>query len=114
ALGLSASAVAQSVPQRAAPPRAPRPPVDPALYQALEWRNVGPFRGGPVVAVVGFSGQPRTFLIGSPGGGIWMTEDGGNAWRNVSDGALRTGAITTLAAAASDLNVVYAGTERDG
>src|SRR5262249_41716691 len=94
--------------------RTPRPPVDPALYQALEWRNVGPFRGGPVVAVTGFSVHPRKFLIGSPGGGIWTTEDGGSSWRNVSDGSLRTGAITALAAAASDANVVYAGTAEEG
>jgi len=112
-LGLSVAAIAA---QRRVPPRpaAPKPPVDPALYQALEWRNVGPFGGGPVTAVAGFASRPSTFLLGSPGGGIWMSEDAGTTWRNVSDGSLRTGAITALAVADSDANVVYAGTAEDG
>lgn len=84
--------------------------VDPALYQALEWRNVGPFRGGRVTAVTGHAGQPFTYYMGATGGGVWKTENGGIDWQNVSDGFLNTGTIGALAVAASDPNVVYVGT----
>jgi len=51
----------------------------------MEYRLVGPFRGGRVTAVAGVPGQPRTFYMGSTGGGVWKTTDGGIRWRNVSD-----------------------------
>ena len=59
------------------------PGVDAALYQALEWRNIGPFRGGRVTAVAGVPSKPWTFFFGSTGGGVWTTEDAGLTWRNV-------------------------------
>ena len=34
--------------------------TDHALLQALEWRNIGPFRGGRVPAVAGHPDQPFT------------------------------------------------------
>ncbi len=83
--------------------------VDPALYQALEWRNIGPFRGGRVTAVAGVPGKPWTFFFGSTGGGVWTTEDAGAAWRNVSDGFFKTGSVGAIAVADSDPNVIYVG-----
>jgi photosystem II stability/assembly factor-like uncharacterized protein len=84
-------------------------PVDPKLYQAMEWRNIGPYRGGRSVAVAGVPGRPRTFYMGSTGGGVWKTTDGGTTWKNVSDGFFGTGSVGAIAVAPSDPNVVYVG-----
>jgi photosystem II stability/assembly factor-like uncharacterized protein len=85
-------------------------PIDPALYQALKWRNVGPFRAGRTTAVAGVSGDPTTFYIGSSGGGVWKTADAGVSWRNISDNFFDVGAVGAIAVAPSDPPVIYAGT----
>jgi len=59
--------------------------IDPALYQALEYRSVGPTRGGRATAVTGVRGQPQTYYMGSTDGGVWKTTDAGIRWTNVSD-----------------------------
>ncbi len=92
-----------------AQPEELKPAVDPALYQALAWRNIGPSRGGRVTAVAGVAGQPMTFYMGSTGGGVWKTADGGNTWRNVTDGFVKTGSVGAITVAPSDPNVVYVG-----
>ena len=84
--------------------------IDPALYQALEWRNIGPFRAGRTTAVAGVADQPTTFYIGSSGGGVWKTIDAGTSWHNVSDGFFDVGGIGAIAVAPSDPNVLYVGT----
>ena len=84
--------------------------VDPKLLQALQFRLVGPFRGGRVVAVAGVPEEPRTFYMGATGGGVWKTTNGGEEWKNVSDGFFTAGSIGALAVAPSDSNVLYAGT----
>lgn len=84
--------------------------VDPSLFQALEYRLVGPFRGGRVTAVAGIVEQPHTYYMGSTGGGVWKTNDGGETWTNVSDGFFNVGSMGALEVADSDPNVVYAGT----
>src|SRR6188472_2515835 len=61
-------------------------PVDMALFHSLEWRNIGPFRGGRSAAVTGVKGKPGLYYFGSTGGGVWKTLDGGQTWRNISDG----------------------------
>jgi len=83
---------------------------DPKLYQAMQWRLIGPFRGGRVTAVAGVPSQPMTFYMGATGGGVWKTEDGGMTWRNISDGYFKTGSIGAIAVADSDPNVIYVGT----
>ncbi len=55
------------------------------LFNSLEYRLVGPFRGGRVTAVSGVPGDPMTYYMGSTGGGVWKTTDGGLTWFNVSD-----------------------------
>ncbi|HEY5086343.1 MAG TPA: hypothetical protein VII66_03200, partial [Gemmatimonadaceae bacterium] len=72
-------------------------------------RSIGPYRGGRVTTVVGVASQPLTYYMGATGGGIWKTDDAGSSWHNVSDGKLHTGSVGSLAVAASDPNVVYAG-----
>jgi photosystem II stability/assembly factor-like uncharacterized protein len=84
--------------------------VDPALYQDLRWRSVGPHRGGRVTAVSGVRGQPCTFYMGATGGGVWKTDDCGALWRPVSDGQIATGSIGAIAVSESNPNIVYVGT----
>ena len=84
-------------------------PVDPALFQGMKWRSIGPYRGGRATAVTGVPGEPFTYYFGSTGGGVWKTTDGGTTWENVSDDHFETGSVGALAVAPSDPNVVYAG-----
>ena len=58
--------------------------VDAALFRSLEWRLIGPHRGGRVVAVAGDPVHQQVFYFGSTGGGVWKTSDGGNQWENGS------------------------------
>ena len=76
----------------------------------LEWRCIGPFRGGRVVAVAGDYHNPNVFYFGACAGGVWKTVDAGTYWENVSDGFFNTAAVGALAVAPSDSNVIYAGT----
>ncbi|MBI4538978.1 MAG: glycosyl hydrolase [Gemmatimonadetes bacterium] len=76
---------------------------------ALKWRNIGPYRGGRSLAVVGDPANRNVFYFGSVGGGVWKTEDAGYSWVNVSDGFFRTGAVGAIAVAQSSAQVVYVG-----
>lgn len=81
---------------------------DKDLYNAIEWRGIGPFRGGRSAAVTGVSGEPNLFYMGTTGGGVWRTTDGGNSWESISDGHFG-GSIGAVAVAESDPNVIYVG-----
>ena len=81
---------------------------DESLYDALEYRLVGPFRGGRSAAVTGVPGKPNLYYFGSTGGGIWETKDGGRKWKNISDGFFG-GSIGAIEVAQSDPNVIYVG-----
>ena len=80
----------------------------PEQYSSLEYRLLGPFRGGRSAAVTGVPGQPSTFYFGATGGGVWKTTDGGNTYENISDGYFG-GSIGAVSVAESDLNVMYVG-----
>ncbi|MEO7042001.1 MAG: glycosyl hydrolase, partial [Gemmatimonadaceae bacterium] len=82
---------------------------DSARFGGLHWRSIGPYRGGRVTTVVGVPTQPLTYYMGATGGGIWNTEDAGMSWNNISDDKLHTGSVGSLAVAANDPNVIYAG-----
>ena len=84
------------------------PKVRELIPNALEWRCVGPFRGGRVVAVAGDVSNPMVFYFGCAGG-VWKTNDGGTYWENVSDGFFKTSAVGAIAVSESDPNVIYAG-----
>ncbi|MCA9738200.1 MAG: hypothetical protein KC645_11305, partial [Gemmatimonadetes bacterium] len=75
ATGLLAGGAVLPAPALAQRPRNAAPQVDTALYATLDWRLVGPFRGGRSVAVAGVAGQPRTYFFGGVGGGVWKTTD---------------------------------------
>jgi photosystem II stability/assembly factor-like uncharacterized protein len=81
---------------------------DEKLYSGLKWRNVGPFRGGRSAAVCGVPGKPMLFYMGSTGGGVWRSSDGGSSWENISDGYFG-GSIGAVAVSESDNNVIYVG-----
>ena len=59
---------------------------DEKLYAGMEWRSIGPYRGGRSAAVTGVPGKANLFYMGSVGGGLWRTTDGGGTWENISDG----------------------------
>jgi photosystem II stability/assembly factor-like uncharacterized protein len=80
------------------------------LLGSLDWRCIGPHRGGRVVAVAGCPADPMTFYFGACAGGVWKTTDGGLTWLCQTDGFFRTAAVGALAVAPSDPNVIYAGT----
>lgn len=85
------------------------PNVNPLLFEALEYRNIGPYRGGRSVAVAGHKEQPYTYYQGATGGGVLKTTDGGKTWIHISDEAFKTGSVGAIAVAPSDPNVIYAG-----
>jgi photosystem II stability/assembly factor-like uncharacterized protein len=78
--------------------------------EGLEWRLVGPWRGGRVTTVTGVSGQPNLYYMGATGGGVWKTDNAGTTWENLSDEHFKVGTIGAVAVARSDPNVIYAGT----
>jgi len=80
-----------------------------SLFNALSWRNIGPFRAGRSLAVSGVSGQPLTYYFGATGGGVWKSVDGGSNWMPVSDTTFRSSSVGAIAVAPSDPNVVYVG-----
>ncbi len=84
------------------------PAFDDALFQSLEWREVGPYRGGRSAAVAGIPGERDVYYFGATGGGVWKTADGGKTWKPMSDGFFG-GSIGAVAVSAWDPNVVYAG-----
>ncbi len=80
-----------------------------AVFKALKWRSIGPFRGGRSNCGTGVVGDPKTYYMGTTGGGLWKTDDMGISWRNISDGFFKTGSVGAVAVAESDSNVVYVG-----
>ena len=101
---LPSSTLAQR--QKKSTPVTPQYPEE--LYSSLEYRLVGPFRGGRSAAVTGVPGEPNLFYFGATGGGLWKTLDGGRTWSNISDGYFG-GSIGAVEVAKSDPNVIYVG-----
>jgi len=96
-------------PQKKKTPEAPAQNPD-TLFKDLQWRNLGPFRGGRSNTITGVAGNDQLYYAGYTGGGIWRTEDAGNSWHNISDSFFKTSSIGAISVAESDPNVIYAGT----
>jgi len=80
-------------------------------WKGLQYRLVGPFRGGRVVAVAGAVGQDNVYYFGAVAGGVWKTTDGGLNWKPIFDKAKDASpAIGAIAVSESDPNVIYVGT----
>ena len=80
----------------------------PDALKAMEWREVGPYRGGRSAAVAGIPQDRNSYYFGATGGGVWKTQNGGQSWENVSDGYFG-GSIGAVAVSEWDPNVVYVG-----
>ena len=81
---------------------------DESLYNGIQWRSIGPYRGGRAGTVSGVVGNDNLYYMGTAGGGVWKTEDAGNTWSCISDGYFG-GSIGAIAVSESDPNVIYVG-----
>ena len=81
---------------------------DTTYYNGLEFRSIGPYRGGRSAAVTGVPGQPMKAYFGATGGGVWKSTTGGASWENISDGYFG-GSIGAVAVSTWDPNVIYVG-----
>jgi photosystem II stability/assembly factor-like uncharacterized protein len=80
-----------------------------SLFAEMQWRMIGPFRGGRVLPALGVPGKPNEYLFGAVGGGVWKTENAGRTWHPIFD-AEPTASIGAIAIAPSDPQTIYVGT----
>jgi photosystem II stability/assembly factor-like uncharacterized protein len=83
-------------------------PYPEALFRSLEWRLIGPFRGGRTLGVTGVPGNPNTFYSGAVGGGVWKSTNAGVTWSPIFD-SQKIASIGAIAVAPSDPRVIYVG-----
>ena len=95
----------------ASPSPSPTPAgaIDEKLFKGMQWRQIGPFRGGRALTIEGVPGEPDTYYFGAVAGGVWKTTDGGANWKPLFDKE-PISSIGAIAIAPSDHNVIYAGT----
>jgi photosystem II stability/assembly factor-like uncharacterized protein len=91
------------------PPQSSAQEVDPEVFDALRWTNVGPQRGGRSTAIAGSDARPFEYYFGATGGGLWKTTDGGNNWRAVTDGKINSASVGAIAVCPTDPDLVYIG-----
>jgi len=82
---------------------------DAKLFSGMQWRLIGPFRGGRVTSVAGVPGDPNTYYFGTPGGGVWKSTNGGRVWHPIFD-SVPVPSIGAVTVAPSAANIVYVGT----
>ncbi len=82
--------------------------VDTSLLSGLEWRSIGPYRGGRTVGAAGVPNQPNIFYIGANNGGVWKTTDYGRTWFPIFDKE-STGSIGTISVSVSNPDIIYVG-----
>ena len=114
AVGLAVLTLALGITSRGASQQEARtageyPQVGADFLTALEWREIGPHRGGRAPAVVGDPEDPLVFYFGASHGGVWKTDDAGTYWRNVSDGFFKTAPVGAMDVSLSNPTVVYVG-----
>src|SRR5437867_3877789 len=101
--------VASPSPSASASPKpAPAGMIDEKLFKGMQWRQIGPFRGGRALAIEGVLGEPDTYYFGAVAGGVWQTTDGGANWTPLFD-KQDISSIGEIAVAPSDHHVGHAG-----
>ena len=109
-LALAREARANASPAAPAPPAGQAAfPVNQSLFKALQWRGIGPYRGGRALAVTGVPGDAYTFYFGAVAGGVWKTTDAGATWQPLTDHT-PISSIGAIAVAPSNRNIIYVGT----
>src|SRR5438094_1198920 len=98
-----------SICSAAAPSPTPTGATDEKLFKGMQWRQIGPFRGGRALTIEGVPGEPDAYYFGAVAGGVWKTNDGGANWTPLFDKE-PISSIGAIAVAPSDHNVIYAGT----
>ncbi len=83
-------------------------PFQPSLFNSMQWRMIGPHRGGRTVGAVGVPSQPSVFYIGVNNGGVWKTNDYGRVWKPIFD-QMSTGSVGDIAVSESNPNIVFVG-----
>ncbi len=82
--------------------------LDAKYFNSMQWRCIGPHRGGRTVGAVGVPSQPNVFYIGVNNGGVWKTTDFGRTWNPILD-EQPTGSIGDVVVSPSNPNVLYVG-----
>lgn len=67
----------------------------PAAAGIDRWTSIGP-EGGSVVSLAAAPDAPATLYVGTSGGGVWKSLDGGGSWSPTPDGLTST-PVTSLA-----------------
>src|SRR5438270_1719452 len=82
---------------------------DDSFFKALQWRSVGPVRGGGSIAAAGSPSRIHEYYFGAVGGGLWKTIDGGQTWNPVTDGQIKSSSVGAVAVAETNPDVVFIG-----
>jgi photosystem II stability/assembly factor-like uncharacterized protein len=82
---------------------------DASMFSALKWRSIGPNRGGRSITSAGSPSRPLEYYFGAVGGGLWKTTDGGQTWKPVTDGQIKSSSVGAVAVSESNPDVVYIG-----
>ncbi len=104
-LGFAFVSATQSTAQSSQAP----PTIPSSFYEKMEWRNIGPYRGGRSLGCTGSPGRPMEYYFGATGGGLWKTVDGGNDWFPVTDGQITSSSVGAVAVAETNPDIVYIG-----
>ena len=81
-----------------------------SVLKGMNWRNIGPNRGGRSLGIAGSSARKQEYYFGAVGGGLWKTTDGGLNWKPVTDGQLTSSSVGAVAVAETNPDIIYIGT----